>query len=316
MEKYVPYRARHLDYEELSPVSRYIYDNIYKYNTDVRILMTGQVGTGKSFSSLRIAEIFDPDFDVQKQTIYDTKELLETFDYYKNLEQEIAESNLSPSEKKEKIDRLITGKVLIIDEGGVVASNLRFMNEDVEAIKNNLQSLRYLKLILIFNLPVASQFLKSGRQLMNLYCITARRPSFSLRQTYVKVYEYNKDFFTKEQHALKLLKYRNEYGVLTSVNVWVLSKPKRKLWQPYERYSRKRKSQIASLVNTQRSETLLKQQHLNRLLHHLKETKTMSVTNMSKVLEISESSVRKYIKNYTAELQKISEVKRKTMGVY
>ena len=53
----------------------WIHDRIYVRNQSCNILICGAVGTGKSFTALRIAELLQPDFDVKKQVVY-TKEQL------------------------------------------------------------------------------------------------------------------------------------------------------------------------------------------------------------------------------------------------
>jgi len=136
--------------EPNSPVSKYIYNQVFNQNRDFRILCTGQVGTGKSFSSLRIAEIFDPTFNVKKQVIFTKGEFNEALEHFKGIRKEILDSDLSQAQKTKALNEKIRGKVLIIDEGGVVADNTKWNDKDVKDIKYNLQSIRYLGLILIF----------------------------------------------------------------------------------------------------------------------------------------------------------------------
>lgn len=302
--------------EPKSPVCNYIYNQVYKENRDFRILMTGAVGTGKSFTSLRIAEIFDPEFDCRKQVIFTKEEFNQALEHFKNLRKEIMESDLTPEEKQKRLTKEVRGKVLIVDESGVVADSVNHMNKDVKDIKYNLQSIRYLGLILVFNLPIASHFLKAGRQLMDMYCQTARPPSRSLRQSYVKVYIYKKNLFTKEGRELKKFTYTTEDGFPEEVGIWILSKPSRKYWQPYERYSHMRKDQIANENNTKEFENNLKQDRLSNLLLYNYENKVQSVKELAEILETSESSIRKYINTARVNLKKLHNLKSKNFDIY
>lgn len=302
--------------EPTSPVCKYIYNQVYKENRDFRILMTGSVGTGKSFTSLRIAELFDPEFDCKKQVIFTKEEFNEALEHFKNIRKEIMESDLSHAEKEKELLKRVRGKVLIVDESGYVADSVNHMNKDVKDIKYNLQSIRYLGLILIFNLPIASHFLKAGRQLMDMYCQTARPPSRSLRQSYVKVYIYKKNLFTKEGRELKKFTYISEDGFPEEVGVWILSKPSRKFWQPYERYSHMRKDQIANENNTQEFEKTLREDRLQNLLLYNYENKIQSVKDLAEILETSQGTIRKYIGEARVKLKKLHNLKSKNFDIY
>lgn len=278
--------------------------------------MTGSVGTGKSFTSLRIAELFDPDFDCKKQVIFTKEEFNEALEHFKNIRKEIMESDLSHAEKEKELLKRVRGKVLIVDESGYVADSVNHMNKDVKDIKYNLQSIRYLGLILIFNLPIASHFLKAGRQLMDMYCQTARPPSRSLRQSYVKVYIYKKNLFTKEGRELKKFTYMSEDGFPEEVGVWILAKPSRKFWQPYERYSHMRKDQIANENNTEEFEKTLREDRLQNLLLYNYENKIQSVKDLAEILETSQGTIRKYIGEARVKLKKLHNLKSKNFDIY
>jgi response regulator of citrate/malate metabolism len=292
-----------------SVITKWIYERIYERNMSCNILVTGAVGTGKSFSSLRIAEIFDPDFKIKEQVVFTEDEFNDALEKYKRRREEIMESPLSQKQKKLLIRKEITGKVLIVDEGAVVADSLNFAKKGVKKLKYNLQSVRYLNLIIIFNLPVHTQFLKSARQLMHLYLETARPPSKSLRLTYVKPYIYSKTLFTKEGRELKRFTYRTEDGFNEVVSIWKLSKPKRGLWSPYERYSHKRKGEIASKENALDLETDLRKESLGQLCLHLYENKIQKVKELALAMDISEGKVRKYINEARDALKKLHNLK-------
>ena len=301
--------------EPNSPVTKYIYNQVFNQNRDFRILCTGQVGTGKSFSSLRIAEIFDPTFDVKKQVIFTKEEFNEALQYFKNLRKEILESDLPQAEKTKALTEQIRGKVLIIDEGGVVADNTKWNDKDVKDIKYNLQSIRYLGLILIFNLPVSSHFLKAGRELMNMYIETVRPPSINKRLSYMRVYIHQKNLFTKSGRELRKFSFTNEDGYREEISVWKLSKPSRKYWQPYERYSHMRKDQIAVENNTKELELTIEGKHIQNLVLYLYDNKILSIKQIAEVLKCSESRVRKYKSEAQVALKKLYNLK-KNFSIY
>lgn len=301
--------------EPNSPVSKYIYNQVFKENRDFRILCTGAVGTGKSFSSLRIAEIFDPEFDVKKQVIFTKEEFNHALEHFKKIRQEILDSDLSEAQKTKALNEKIRGKVLIVDEGGVVADNTKWNDKDVKDIKYNLQSIRYLGLILIFNLPVHSHFLKAGRQLIDMYIETARAPSRSERLSYMKVYLYKKNLFTKEGRELRKFSFTNEYGFQEEVGIWKLKKPSRKYWQPYERYSHARKDQIAVENNTKELEQTIEQKHIQNMVLYLYDNKILSVKDMAQVLKCTEGRIRKYKTEAQVALKKLYNLK-KNFSIY
>jgi hypothetical protein len=262
-----------------SVISNWIYDRIYNRNLSCNILVTGAVGTGKSFSSLRIAEMFDPDFKIKEQVVFTEDEFNDTLERLKKRREEIMESPIKPSEKRALIKKEITGKVLIVDEGAVVADSLNFAKKGVKKLKYNLQSVRYLNLIIIFNLPVHTQFLKSARQ-------------------------------------LKRFTYNNEDGYVEYVSIWKLSKPKRKLWQPYERYSHKRKGEIARKENARDLDKELRKDSLGQLCLHLYENKIQSVKELSFAMEVSQAKVRTYIHEARDKLRKIHVLKENAHRPY
>jgi len=296
--------------EPNSPVTKYIYNQVFNQNRDFRILCTGQVGTGKSFSSLRIAEIFDPTFDVKKQVIFTKGEFNDALEHFKGIRKEILESDLTKAQKDKALIEKIRGKVLIIDEGGVVADNTKWNDKDVKDIKYNLQSIRYLGLILIFNLPVSSHFLKAGRELMDMYIETARPPSVHERLSYMKVYLHKKNLFTKTGRELKKFAFRNEYGFHEEISIWKLKKPSRKYWQPYERYSHMRKDQIAVENNTKELELTIEGKHIQNLVLYLYDNKILSIKEIASVLKCNESKVRKYKTEAQIALKKLYNLKK------
>ena len=289
------------------PVSTYIYNKVYNDNQSCSILITGAVGTAKSYSSLRIAEIFDPEWDMKQQMVFTTEEFNRTLERIKDRREEIMNSNIKPSEKRALIKKEITGKVIIADEGSVMADSLNFAQKEVKQLKYNLQSIRFLNLIVIFNLPVHSHFLKSARQLMHLTCETAGSPSKRRRLSFLKVYFSKAGIFDKYPYTL--FHFKDEFGFKQYVRVWELKKPARRLWQPYERYSHKKKSEIAKKETLGEMEKSAKQLELERLILHNYNQKIQTVAQMSEIMEIKDHKTRAYIKSGRDVLKKLKNLK-------
>ena len=276
-----------------TPIMSWIHDRIYVRNQSCNILICGAVGTGKSFTALRIAELLQPDFDVKKQVVYTKEQFNALLKEYKD----------NPNKEEVK------GKVIIADEGGVIADSLDFQKQEVKDLKHNLQSIRYLNLVIIFCMPVHTHFLKAGRQLMHLYLETARPPSISLRQTYVKPYVYKKSLFTKEGRELRKFTFKSEDGFTEEINIWKLHKPSRKLWQPYERFSQASKDKIANDTNTAVFETNVKKDVLGQLVLYLYTNKVMSIKQMAEACEVPQSRIRKYKDEAQDALRKLHKLK-------
>ncbi len=289
------------------PVSTWIYNKVYTDNQSCSILITGAVGTAKSFSSLRIAEMFDPEFDMKKQMVFTTEEFNRTLERIKDRREEIMNSSLKPSEKRALIKKEITGKVIIADEGSVMADSLNFAQKEVKTLKYNLQTIRFLNLIVIFNLPVHSHFLKSARQLMHLTCETAGSPSKRRRLSFLKVYFSKAGIFDKFPYTI--FHFKDELGFKQYVRRWELKKPARRLWQPYERYSHKKKSEIAKKESLVEAETSAKQLELERLILYNYTNKIQTVAQMGEIMEVKDHKVRAYIKSGRDVLKKLHNLK-------
>lgn len=289
------------------PVSNWIYDRVYNKNLSCSILITGAVGTAKSFSSLRIAEMFDPEFQIKKQIVFTAEDFNKTLERIKDRRVEIMNSPITPAQKRALIKKEITGKVIIADEGSVIADSLNFAKKEVKTLKYNLQTIRFLNLIVIFNLPVHSHFLKSARELMHLTCETAGNPSKRKRLSYLKVYLSKTGIFTK--YPYRLFSFKDDYGFTQYIRRWELRKPARRLWQPYERYSHKKKSEIARKDSLKDVEASSKQLELERLLLHNYTNKIQTVGDMASIMEIKEYKLRSYIKSGREVLKKLHNLK-------
>jgi len=213
------------------PLLSFIYERVHKKNKGFNIIIEGETGSGKSYSGLRLAEILDPTFDIEKDILYTIDEYL----------MRIAEMDAIDKKCKNDEERAekVRGKVIIIDEAGNVADSLDFQKKLVKHLKRSLQVCRYLGIIVLFITPKAEHFLKSARELMHLKFVS-KGVNFSDNRSMVKPYR----ILTNAKYPIRLFKYTNDSGVRTHLELYEFRKPQRKLWSPYERYARSMKSAI------------------------------------------------------------------------
>lgn len=102
-------------------------------------LCVGRVGTGKSYSAMRFAEVLDPNFNVDR-VVFKIEDLLEMV-------------------QKEKVP---PGSVIVFDEGGIAISNRNhYMNKFNKAMAMLLQTWRHRNIMLFVTVPDIS-FVDAG----------------------------------------------------------------------------------------------------------------------------------------------------------
>jgi len=109
----------------------YIKERVYNQNTNFMGIFVGKVGTGKSWSALRIAEQTDPTFNISR-VFFSIKDLLDA------VEKDI----IKPTQ------------AVIFDEAGIDASNRdSYMSMKNKAIAQLNQTWRYKRIICIWTVP-------------------------------------------------------------------------------------------------------------------------------------------------------------------
>ena len=119
-----------LDGSVKSPFATHIRNDLTKRNKNFMGVWVGQTGTGKSFSTISLAEDIDPNFSVDNIAV-STKEMVEI----------ITSGNL----KK--------GAALVLDEAGVNYSSKNWMKRENKYLGELFQTFRYLNYALLLNLP-------------------------------------------------------------------------------------------------------------------------------------------------------------------
>ncbi len=173
-----------------------------KHNQNFLLAITGSTGSGKSYISLRVGEVwcryyFGKEFDGETFVCFSIAEVMKV----------LTEGGI----KK--------GDVIILEEAGTSLNALDFQNKVSKLFSFILQSFRSMNIILIFNLPVLTMLNKSARILLHAHFITHKidydneiakvKPFFhQLNQTKGKSYwKYPRIKFNGKTVAIKKLNY-------------------------------------------------------------------------------------------------------------
>jgi len=127
---------------------------LLKNNQNILVAITGKTGSGKSYSTLSICELYynevlNKEFPIEN-CCFSLEELM----------------------KRLRSGQLKKGDLLILEEAGVNAGSLDFQNKIVKMFNYLLQSFRSLNVGLIVNLPMFSMLNKQSRMLMHLHLQT------------------------------------------------------------------------------------------------------------------------------------------------
>lgn len=119
---------------------QYIKDRVEKRNKNFIMLFVGATGSGKSYSALRLAEMLDDSFDINR-VCFKAKSFMNCIN-----------SLVECSERGE----IIQGKVILWDEFGVEHNAREFMTISNRVINYFFQTSRHLNLIVIMTVPLLS----------------------------------------------------------------------------------------------------------------------------------------------------------------
>ena len=133
------------------PLIHHIKDRIKRNNTFVGLIV-GRVGTGKSYTSIKLASVLDPSFNMER-VVFNLKDLLE----------------LVHSGKVGK------GEVIVFDEAGISVSNRNsYMNIFNKAMSHLLQTWRHRNHILFVTVPSISFVDKGIRSMFDVMIETTQ----------------------------------------------------------------------------------------------------------------------------------------------
>jgi len=128
---------------------QYIKDRVQNKNKNFLMLFVGATGSGKSYSALRLAEMLDNTFDIER-VCFKAKDFMNCIN-----------DLVARSEKGE----VIKGKVVMWDEFGVEHNAREFMTISNRVINYFFQTSRHLNLIVIMTVPLLSFIDSATRKL-------------------------------------------------------------------------------------------------------------------------------------------------------
>lgn len=128
---------------------QYVKDRVQNKNKNFLMLFVGATGSGKSYSALRLAEMLDDTFTIER-VCFKAKDFMNCIN-----------DLVARSEKGE----VIKGKVVMWDEFGVEHNAREFMTISNRVINYFFQTSRHLNLIVIMTVPLLSFIDSSTRKL-------------------------------------------------------------------------------------------------------------------------------------------------------
>lgn len=193
---------------------RYICDRLLNRNKNFLGMITGQTGSGKSWTALSIAEMVDPEFD-ETRVIFRASELLEL----------INSGNL----KK--------GSCIIWDEAGIDMSNRNWQSQLNKTMNYLFQTFRHRNFCLIFTAPYGDFIDTATRKLFHAEFetdgINRTEGTCGIKP---KMLQYNPELKKWYKKYLKVIK----PGVgMIKIRRWAVPKPSSELVQKYERLKNK-----------------------------------------------------------------------------
>lgn len=132
-----------------NPIIRWIQKRLYKQNKNWLAIMTGATGSGKSWSSLKLAETIDPGFDPKKI-------IMESTEFLENL----------------KEDNWGQGDCIVWDEAGTSLGSKEYMTVLNRSIEDILETFRRRNIAVIFTVPSQKNIDKDVRRLLHAYMET------------------------------------------------------------------------------------------------------------------------------------------------
>lgn len=202
--------------EKQEPVLiQYVRDRIERRNKNFVMLFVGATGSGKSYSALRLAEMLDSSFDIDR-CCFKAKDFMNTVN-----------SLVERSEQGEEIK----GKVVMWDEFGVEHNAREFMTISNRVINYFFQTSRHLNLIVIMTVPLLSFIDSATRKLMHgvaeMQGINTRDKTASVK---VKMLQTN--VMTGKEYP-KYLRYRKKNRTFVSKKL-KFKLPSKELLKAYE----------------------------------------------------------------------------------
>lgn len=214
---------------------QYIKDRIHKRNKNFLMLFVGATGSGKSYASLRLGEMLDNTFTIDR-VCFKAKDFMNCIN-----------DLVARSEKGE----VIKGYVVLWDEFGVEHNAREFMTISNRVINYFFQTSRHLNLIVLMSVPLLSFVDSASRKLCHavaeMQSINSRDKTASVK---VKMLQTN--VMTGKEYP-KYLRYRKKSKTFVSKRI-KFHLPSKELCEAYE----KKKKEFTTQLNKDIMNKLLK----------------------------------------------------------
>lgn len=185
-----------------------IYNRLYKYNQNFIAIVVGGTGTGKSYLAIRLAEIIDPEFNID-YIVFNGKQF-----------QELLNSG-----------KLKRGNIIVWDEAGVGMASREAMTKENRLIGKIAQTFRHQNLGLIFTVPdigfVDMQIRKLAHVLLKPMKIDRYKKKVIVHVTKLQHNEKLKKTYLKPPRFI-------HDGKIITVDKLLISMPSKKIRRDYE----------------------------------------------------------------------------------
>lgn len=183
-----------------------------RHNKNFLVCVSGSVGSGKSYLSLRMGEDLDEEFDI-RNVCFDGEEFMDLI--------------------TQKTKKLKKGAVIIFDEFQETQGNLDYQTKQSKLINSILSTFRHKNFILIVTTPHFLHINASSRRLFHSRIQTI---SIDTRKQRVKTKPY---LLQSDQHSGKIyrkfLRFWNiDEGIVRKVEILYVGKPSKELIKQYE----------------------------------------------------------------------------------
>ena len=262
------------DVKHENPLIQSVQKRLWKQNKNWLSIITGQTGSGKSWSALSLAEKIDPSFDTSKVVLRP-----------ENFMEKVAEREWGQ------------GDVVVFDEAGAGMSAKAHMTKKNRIIDQVLQTFRRQNIAVIFTVPSKSNVDKSVRRLLHTY-IETKTIDYINERNHLKWLEMDYNQKTDKIYY-KYPKRRTDSGALKKIKTVKMGKPSESLIKAYE----EKRSKYQDSKNNEFLEEL--QEKMNdsnsdsgktkeeKIKEYIEENPEASGKEVSKKFDTSESYVYK-----------------------
>lgn len=262
------------------PLVRKVQKRLYKQNKNWLAILTGETGSGKSWTALKLAQEVDPDFNVDK-VVLDPIEFLER----------IAKRGWGQ------------GDCVVFDEAGVSMSSKEYMTVVNRSVEDILETFRRRNIAVIFTVPSQKNVDKDLRRLLHDYLQT-KTINYARERVNIK--------WLKMQYNPKVDKiYYKYYKKSTDKakmprkirNVWV-GKPDKEIIEAYEEkrenyqndLNRKKLDRVKEVIEKKRGNKEKEPTKKEKIREELKESDEIDDKKLAKKYDTTRRYVRQ-IKN-------------------